>query len=353
MDHRRGDASGLPEFGKKPWLIRFRGTTILLNPFDGRSLDVDLPAVAGSPTTCLRCFGDWSLMLDEETKDCFLLDLTSLSTIPLPPLPEPLPAWPRPGCALSSPTTLPDCTVVVVPADYAEFLLYCRPGDEEWSKFSPGNDTFLRPMHGSQGRIYATSTIDSELLVVNVDSAAGVHIEKSDGAADEDADAHLVPCYQLCPVNGDYLSEWVESGGDTFLLRMVLRDVDIHRFDASTRSFELVESVGDRTVFSAMDSVAVSPASEAGTEPDCVHLLYPSRADGLRLYTIRLRDRTVTFSLVPTEDCSLLHWAIPQSLHMKSPKSPGVGTVQPVGALSSKVSSWLMHPPSSFLQEHD
>jgi hypothetical protein len=78
MDHRRGDASGLAEFGEKPWLIRFRGTTLLLNPFDGSSLDVDLPAVEGSTTTCLRCSGDWSLMLDEETKDCFLLDLASL-----------------------------------------------------------------------------------------------------------------------------------------------------------------------------------------------------------------------------------------------------------------------------------
>ena len=66
---------------------------MLLNPFDGSSVDVDLPAVEGSSATkCLRCFGDWSLMLNEETNYCFLLDLASLSTIPLPPLPEPLPA---------------------------------------------------------------------------------------------------------------------------------------------------------------------------------------------------------------------------------------------------------------------
>lgn len=124
-------------------------------------------------------------------------------------------AWP-----LSSPTP-PDCTVVIVLYHGAKFLLYCRPGDKAWSKFSVDGDELLRPMHGCGGRIYAISNVDWELLVINMDSTSGVHIDERE-EDDEDTRCY-VPCpYKMSPVNGDYLSDWVESDGDDILLRFYL-----------------------------------------------------------------------------------------------------------------------------------
>ncbi|KAL6606646.1 hypothetical protein ACP70R_042299 [Stipagrostis hirtigluma subsp. patula] len=351
MDDRRHGDAGLPEFGAKPWVIRFHGTDeqdeatrTLMDPFDGSSRDVRLPVT--KTTTCLRCFGAWSLMLDEETKDCFLLDLASLATVPLPPLLEPLPSWPRPGCALSSPTP-PDCTVAVVVSEGGESLLYCRPGDAAWSKFALEGHSFLRVMHGSRGRIYLTSQEDWELIVVDMDSPSGVHVEERDGGGGDTTTRYVPKAYaQRCPLHADYLSEWVESpSGEVFLLRinmygmnsLAFRDLDIHRFDPSDLSFELVESIGDRTIFASMDSVMVSPATAAGTEPDVVYFLYPLVGDGLRLYTIRLRERTVSFRLVPANSSRPLYWAIPQSLRLEPSDSLAVSTVETVCALPSKV----------------
>ncbi|KAL6606651.1 hypothetical protein ACP70R_042304 [Stipagrostis hirtigluma subsp. patula] len=357
MDHHRGGA-GLPEFGAKPCAISFEPSTnprrrrrpagpatrTLIDPFDGSSRDLHLPVTEA--TTCLRCFGDWALMLDEDTSDCFLLDLASLSTVSLPPLLEPLPSSPPPGFALSSPAP-PDCTVAVVARDGDEFLLHCRPGDAKWSKFSVRGDTFLPEIHGSRGFIYATSSINWELIVIDMDSSAGVHVDKTNGGED----TRYVPAAyaERCPLPADCLSQWVESrNGGIFLLRINFhgivgcrgfRDLDIHRFDPNKLSFELVESIGDTTIFaSMMGSIAVSPATAAGTQPDCVHLLHPFPDEGaLRLYTISLRDRTVTFSLVHTNSEAPVHWAIPQSLRLGQSKSPGVITVGTPGALSKKL----------------
>ncbi|KAL6606649.1 hypothetical protein ACP70R_042302 [Stipagrostis hirtigluma subsp. patula] len=343
MDHDRGDA-GLPEFGAKPWAISFDGDTedkatrTLINPFDGSSRDVDLPVAEG--TMCLRCFGDWSLMFHDETKDCFLLDLGSLSKVALPPLLEP---FRNPGCALSSPTP-PDWAVVLVTSCNARFLLYCRPGDSEWSKLAV-DDGLACDILGSRGRIYAASSLSYKIMVINMlDPSSGVHVEEM--VEDELTQRLVPPPNNESPLYGSALSHWVDSGGEVFLLRLNwygyrsygLRDVDVHRFDTTKLSLELVESIGDRTIFVAMDCVAVSPATAAGTEPDCVYLMYPFPGEGLRLYTIRLREKTITFSLVPTGCSNPLYWAIPQSFRMESSKSLAdlSNKVGSVGALSWK-----------------
>ncbi|KAF8765444.1 hypothetical protein HU200_008589 [Digitaria exilis] len=76
---------------------------------------------------CLACLeGEWLFMLEEDTSQCFLLSLSSLRKIQLPPLLTPVEL--RSRCAISSPTP-PECIVFSTNGDY---LVYCRPGDEEW-----------------------------------------------------------------------------------------------------------------------------------------------------------------------------------------------------------------------------
>jgi hypothetical protein len=54
--------------------------------------------------------GEWLLMFDGGTHECFMVSLASLSRISLPPLFAPVEHLSK--CALSSPATLPDCIIM-------------------------------------------------------------------------------------------------------------------------------------------------------------------------------------------------------------------------------------------------
>jgi hypothetical protein len=88
---------------------------------------------------------------------------------------------------------------------------------------------------------------------------------------------------------------------------------DVHRWrphadGSGGGGWERVDGIGDRTFFIGGRSSCsvVSPATEAGTEPDCIHLLrspinYPfsGKNDGVvLLHTLRLRDMTVEVNLL-------------------------------------------------------
>jgi hypothetical protein len=82
--------SSLPDFRCSPWIIGLNNTETktLINPFNGRFFEASLPIFKGK--TCLGCFRDWLLMLDEGTRECFLGNVTSYSKISLPPLLDPI-----------------------------------------------------------------------------------------------------------------------------------------------------------------------------------------------------------------------------------------------------------------------
>ncbi|RLM78840.1 hypothetical protein C2845_PM12G22580 [Panicum miliaceum] len=127
--------------GSKPLLVKFSGgeeeSLTIMDPFDTglREASLELDMLRGK--RCLACLeGEWLLVLDEATGECFLFSLVSLRRIPLPPLLKPVEALGR--CALSSPTP-PDCTIVFS-TSYRNYLVYCRPGDEEWRELPVETD---------------------------------------------------------------------------------------------------------------------------------------------------------------------------------------------------------------------
>lgn len=311
----------LPDFCSKPWIINFNETEgetqTFISPFDGSYLEAGLPMVEGKQ--CLECLGDWLLMFDEGTRECFLSNITSHSKISLPPLLEPLESLNR--CALSSPTP-PDCTIMFA-SNGGTFVLYCRPGDKEWTKYHVDleNDNFVGTIFGCKGKMYVQIT--NSCVVINTTSS-NVHVEKMGVAAEPNT-------YPLSQPNH---SCWVESNGDIFLVRLYLHcyhslvngvtNVDVHRMDTLEYVWKKVESIGDATFFLGSNCVAL-PSTVAGTQRDCIHCLRFS-CDGIRLYTIRLDARTISFSLLPACACtaesssgaywihywSALYWAIPQ-----------------------------------------
>ncbi|CAM0907523.1 unnamed protein product [Alopecurus aequalis] len=201
-----------------PWVIQFNGTSkpALVAPFDGcRSQETDMAALQGK--RCLGLDGDWLLMLDELTRECSLTSFANGSSpsaptvISLPPLPEDTmpPLCLRFGCALSNQTP-PDCTVML---DFVreKSLLYCRPGDNEWSRllveFAEEGDEFDGPITpGHHGKVYATTM--ASLVAVD---ASGLEpaVEKTDINRPPPCPAHAgYKCYPVpCP------------GGELFLVR--------------------------------------------------------------------------------------------------------------------------------------
>ncbi|KAL6657319.1 hypothetical protein ACP70R_005099 [Stipagrostis hirtigluma subsp. patula] len=304
------------EVGSKPLLIRFNGDDeqkppTIVDPFDddgGREEILELQMLQGKQ--CLACFeGEWLLMFDDGTSECFLLSLASLSKIPLPPLLTPVEPLCR--CALSSSPTLPGCTVMFS-TFFENYLVYCKPGDDEWWELPDETDGTYNAIMGdivsSHGRFYVPTDMGSFIMIDgSLPSSYQVKIEERG-----------IP--HPSTVRWGTIERLVESDGDVFLLQFYLYGmhssevigVDIHRLDTSRCVWSKVESIGDRAIFVGGNCAVLSPASRAGIRPGCVHLLHESCPDGIRLYTIQLDDWTMTFKLLPGSSYSK-YWVIPPS----------------------------------------
>uniref|UniRef100_A0A0D9WXU9 KIB1-4 beta-propeller domain-containing protein n=1 Tax=Leersia perrieri TaxID=77586 RepID=A0A0D9WXU9_9ORYZ len=319
----------LPDFLSKRWILNLNETEeenevetqTFISPFEGIHLKISSPILDGKQ--CLRCIADWLLLFDEVTKECYLTNIISHSKVHLPPLLEPLDNLGR--YALSSPTTLPDSTIMFACSNFDKFVLYCRPGDKEWTKyyvdFQGIDDYFLGTIFGGNGRMYVETNWKNSCVVIHT-SSSSIYVEKT-GIAEP----------KTCPLHKPYTSCWVESNGDVFLVRLYCHsyhssgvvNIDVHRMNTLKYVWERVDGIGDATFFLGINSVGLS-STYAGTQPNCIHFLL-SCCDGIRLYTIKLDAQTISFTLLPgcanPDDSSYiaywfnywygLYWAIPRS----------------------------------------
>jgi hypothetical protein len=337
-------ADGFPQgYRSKPWVVRFdrvRGTRIFLDPFDGHGGGATRHEASAPPSMrgkrCIGWHGDWLVGLDDTTRDCFLVSSSPSDDeflLPLPPLPaaDGTP-WDPLGrvelhCALSSQAPA-ECTVVLSacslepqdtqPVSSPNSLLYCRPGDGEWLSLpiqarSPG-DWLNGTLAGGAGRVYAlTSSGNTCFVDANSSSASPPRVRRSDVQPDWEG----LPFVQF--VTDHLLLD--PRDGAAFYVRFHVNNSprgevvggDVHRWrphadGSGGGGWERVDGIGDRTFFigSRSSCSVVSPATEAGTEPDCIHLLrspinYPfsGKNDGVvLLHTLRLRDMTIEVNLL-------------------------------------------------------
>ncbi|TVU37143.1 hypothetical protein EJB05_10443, partial [Eragrostis curvula] len=334
--------------GSKPLILRFNDGDLqeppkIMDPFDGGVRDATLELEMLKGKKCLACLeGEWLLMFDQDTNECFIVSLVSFSKISLPPLPRPVEELYT--CAFSSPTP-PDCTIMftaILPAtnhgdddqqeDETCYLLYRRPGDDKWWGLYDDDDddderadddrtyNAIDPYEilGSRGTMYVRTDMNTFIAIdASLSSSYKATIEKR-------GIPHPSTMRWGCK---DYL---VQSDGDVFLLQFYTHgiynseviDMDIHCLDTSEYVWNKVESIGDRTVFVGDDNcVVLSHASRAGVRPGCVHLLHKRCHHGIRLYTIHLNDRTMSCSLLPASSESM-YWVVPSSLKLTEEHLP-------------------------------
>ncbi|KAL6645018.1 hypothetical protein ACP70R_016626 [Stipagrostis hirtigluma subsp. patula] len=272
-----------PEFMAKPWFVQFSAnpgpTRAFLNPFDGSSYTAVIPAAQGK--RCLGWHGEWLLMLDDVTMECFLLHLASQHKVYLPPLLE------LPGSdesfvfALSSEAAPPDCTVVLSVRE-DRWLQYCRPGDKEWGRLSVFEgmdsdddlvefDSLSGAIVGHGGKVHVTTRRD---IVVVVDATSKTPRVES----------NYIMLSPTCPLHHWIGRHLVVSCGDIFYVRLYLQpygrrhrkvvNVDIHVKEHCKDSWESVESIGDRAIFiGGHNSCVVTSTAGARLEPNRIHAL--------------------------------------------------------------------------------
>nr|CAB3450601.1 unnamed protein product [Digitaria exilis] len=307
-----GKSSPIPLELSRPLLIGFnggeQGSRASMDPFDVEPRETILEIIDDmlQGRRCLACLeGEWLFML-EDTSQCFLLSLSSLRKIPLPPLLMPVELLSR--CAISSPTP-PECTIVF--STNEDYLVYCRPGDEEWCGLPDETDGTYVLIKGdiasARGRMYVPTEVSTFIAIdVSMPSSYGVAIERR-------GIPHPNPMRWRCE------ERLVQSDGDILLLQFYIHgfhnsevvDMDIHRLDTSAYIWNKVESIGDRTIFvSDNNCVVLSSASRAGVRPGNVYLLHKHCRQGVRLYTIRLHDRTMSCALLPVSYDDM-YWVVP------------------------------------------
>ncbi|TVU37152.1 hypothetical protein EJB05_10452, partial [Eragrostis curvula] len=187
--------------------------------------------------------------------------------------------------------------------------------------------------------MYVKASWNGHCVVINTASSAAC-IEKII------ADPETSPSYRP---NASY---WVESNGGIFLVRFYLHcyqglgvtNIDIHCLDTSKYAWRRVQSIGGATFFLGANCVAVS-SQDAGTQADCIYLLQWC-CDGIRLYSVRLDKRTISFNLLPacpvdpqnpsswTSGWSETYWTIPQSFRQK-PTNFSLGAISRMLSRSS------------------
>ncbi|TVU05673.1 hypothetical protein EJB05_48845, partial [Eragrostis curvula] len=321
-----------PGFGTRPWLIQAHGrhkeTVTFVDMLDRSAHEALIPDMQDK--ICLGCVygGDWFLMLDEISGDCFLLHLTAYSCkIPLPPLEF------LGRCAVlgspANPWANPNCTVVITSVpEYSgqNFLLHCHSGDEDWTKLAVHDSGWIYGhITSCAGKLYAAAV--NNLLAIDVVDGAiqteGMHI-----AGKEASDLSLKNYFvESCGVLFEVRVEYLGRPDDGAIVEII-----VHRLDLSVPDpiWMRVESIGDdRAFLLAGDYGSSCPAVEGLTQGNCIYLVWSS-CDCERLYKFCLDDRTISFHKVlpsPTQAWCRAFWAIPESIQaaeLKEPTFPGL-----------------------------
>ncbi|XP_078181453.1 uncharacterized protein LOC144575216 [Carex rostrata] len=289
-------------FDDQVWLIRASGsdkkTQTLINPLNGSIEERKIPEMVGQ--LCLAQFEEWLFLVSDVIDDCFLLNIYSFKKIHLPSIDEEL--FESLGmCILTSSPTSLDCTIIFF-GEEDNFLLFCHPGDKEWTEFPVDLDvTHIRTMLKYKKKLYVVLLNSIEIIdIASLSTGAETTNVKTISI---DKPGHFFS------FGAGRLANLVESCGDLFFVRTCFHgttqaviDLDIFKFDETKTDWVRVDSIGDCAFF--LDSHGNGGQSfcahDVRVDRNCVyHML--SCYDGKRLYKICLENQTISFKLLPEE----------------------------------------------------
>ncbi|KAJ4812924.1 F-box protein family-like [Rhynchospora pubera] len=303
----------------QPWIIQCHGankhTTSFIDPMKTDIEEKEIVEMKGK--LCFGCAEECLFLWDEQTKECFFLDLNSLSKIHLPPLPKEDIMFS--SFSLSSSPNHPNCTVILhgMKFDWENqeilecFLMRCQPYDAKWNKNPLDQEDIII---GSSsvilgGKLYMCS-FDS-VIVFDVISLLTGQVDKRTISTPKDA--------QYYPWHGWPNTYLVESCGLIYLVRMYdygggpTNYIDIYCLDTSSDKWLRIDSIGDRAFFLSDKCCKSVCALDAGVEGNCIYYTSSQRYVR-RMYKFCMDDHTMAFNLASTEDTeyeSTFCWFVP------------------------------------------
>ena len=289
-------------FDDQAWLIRTPGsdkeTQTLINPLNGSIEERKIPEMEGQ--LCLANFEEWLFLISDLTDDCFLLNTYSLKKIHLPPIDEE--SFASLGlCILTSSPISHDCTIIFF-GEEDNFLLFCHPGDKEWTKLPVDLDvTHVTTMLRYKEKLYVVLLNSIEIIdMASLSTGASTTYVKTTSM--DNTPAHFFS------FGIGRLGHLVESCGDLFFVRtcfpgttQTVIDLDIFKLEETEieNDWVRVESIGDCAFF--LDSHGKGGqsfrAKDVQMDRNCVYQML-SCYDGKRLYKICLDNQTISFKLL-------------------------------------------------------
>ena len=287
----------LPPLGSSPWLVlshgRHKQIQTFFNPVDGSTHHRSIPEMRRK--RCLGCSNGWLMMIDDtaSSKDCFLLSLASMESIPLPPLPIKLNDDRQ--FILSAPADAVDCSVVLFDRRQALFHRLHADNGKGWTVldvkearglnviFSDGITTF-------EGKICLHTNLNS-LVTIDMKSSNGPNVERVE--VERIFKTKRDPCRGTIVVSrGELLAVilYFERPGG------LVTNAEVYRLDCSSLVWERLESIGDdRAIFLGHCGGGLMVSDER-VRGDCIYFMQASY-DGMRWYRFRLDERSISHKL--------------------------------------------------------
>ncbi|KAJ3685027.1 hypothetical protein LUZ61_014191 [Rhynchospora tenuis] len=315
----KGDKSLPHSFGSWPWLFQMHGskkkTCTFFDPISNILEERTLPEFLQGKV-CLGCHGEWVLLADELTKECFFLNIVSFSKIYLPPFPE-SPDFFEAIVSISSPPNTPNCIVILVGFSKT-FLLVCSPGRKRWKKVP------IKYFKKHTGSLRGPSIIYNEQLFVMANLNATLVIDVAPlmrGCVKMTVIDQFMPC----PIPYSWYTYLVECAGNLFLIivhsygsgQLIIGiEVRLLKLSCNEIHWRRAQDIGDHAIFLAGRCGRSLPANKAwGAQSNCIYVPV-HYTDGVRLYKFCLDDQVLTFTFLPENNGGLdrLQWAFPAEM---------------------------------------
>ncbi|KAJ1701210.1 hypothetical protein LUZ63_000989 [Rhynchospora breviuscula] len=265
-------------FFSQPWIIQCHGankhTTTFIDPVKTDIEEKEIDEMKGK--LCFGCMEECLYLWDEQTKECFFLDLNSLSKFHLPPLPNEDIIFSN--FSLSSSPNHPNCTVILhgvkldleitYTVSVAErFLLCCQLHDSKWDKIPLDQDIIGATSVILDGKLYTCGVCS--VIVFDVMSLL---------AGQVDMRTISIPMVAQFPRNDRVNMHLVESCGSIYLVRMYsygagpTNFIDINCLNTYTD--EWLRASKDKAFNENLTSASIQNAKT------CPWLMYQEKLDG-------------------------------------------------------------------------
>ncbi|KAJ1701211.1 hypothetical protein LUZ63_000990 [Rhynchospora breviuscula] len=303
----------------QPWIIKCHGankhTTTFIDPMKTDVEEKEIVEMKGK--LCFGCMEEYLFLRDEQTKECFFLDLNSLSKVHLPPLPKEDIIFISFG--LSASPNHPNCIVILPGVKFDRenlvtvecFIMCCHPYDAKWHKIPLDQD------------ILGTTCVilDGKMYICGVDCVSVFDVGSLLAGRQVDTRTLSTPkVAQYYPWHDGVINTYlVESCGLIYLVRTYhygggpTNYIDIYRLDTSSDKWLRIDSIGNRAFFLSNGCCKSVCALDVGVKGNCIYYTSRNRYEQW-IYKFCMDDHTMAFSIASVEqtnyECSIC-WFVP------------------------------------------